>query len=214
MDYAEFKTHLATFLWKANDADLIASLDNLIVMGTSELNRRLPIQTRIVTTLLAPDSEDFALPADFRQMISITDATRGGASQMSVSTKAAVLRQRVQTNSAYASGMYCIEKKVLCLAGPYTVTGPGSFTISYRANFPDYKTLDTSYLADDYLDLYTYTVLSHTAPFLREDERVAMWISLKESGITSTNEEDKWNIEFGGSPLSTQPHHLIPQTRR
>ena len=46
MNYTEFKTHLLTFLWKANDADLVASLDNLIIMANAELGRKLTISER------------------------------------------------------------------------------------------------------------------------------------------------------------------------
>ena len=46
MDYQAFKDHIAEFLWKTNDQDLINSMDSLILMANAELDRKLDITRR------------------------------------------------------------------------------------------------------------------------------------------------------------------------
>jgi len=213
MDYATFKTYLATFLWKQNDTDLVNNLDSLILMANSEMSRRLDIQRREITALIAPETNDYVLPADFRQMISLTGLTDTRPSIYNSTTALDVYTKRTQNSECYYA-VYAIAQegstKILRLAGPYSSTAPGSFALVYRANIPDFATLDESWLADDFLDLYTYAVLSHTAPFLREDERVAMWLKFKDDAVIQTIDEDRHNVVFGGSPLEMKPHHPVP----
>lgn len=214
MDYAEFKNHLTTFLWKDNDTTLIASLDSLIRMAEAELNRELPIEQRIVDITLAPTTETIPVPADYRSMISLNNlASRGRSTSNTMvnQTKTSVLAQRKLSQSSHVVNVYCVENRQIHLVGPFSAEWPGELHMTYRANFPDFRALDVSYLADEYLDLYTYTVLSHSAPFLREDERVPMWTSLKMTAIESTLKEDKWDKQYGGSPLGMSNHRPVPR---
>jgi hypothetical protein len=216
MNYAAFKSYLATFLWKDNDSVLIANLDNLIKMAHAELGRKLDIQAREVSITIAPTSEDYVLPADFGQMISLTDnGHRVGL--MGVASKAVIMELRKTTQSRGVARSYYVQKgdtPTLFLVGNFSVSEPGSFDLTYRTAIPDFAVTDESWLADDYLDLYTYTVLSHSATFLREDERLETWLNLKMDALMSALDEDKRHVRFGGSPLEMRPHHHVPRTRR
>lgn len=221
MNYAAFKAYLATFLWKDNDTVLVNNLDNLILMAHHELNRKLDIQRREISTTIAPESEDYALPTDFQQVISLTNLQptrqrRGGT--FALTNKSEIADLRARTDSQYIEPYYYVQKaastKTLYLVGPFSAENPGSFDLTYRSAVPDYATEDASWLADDYLDLYTYTVLSHCAPFLREDERIPVWKGEKQDALLSTLDEDKRQVRYGGSPLRMKPHRHVPQTRR
>ena len=73
MNYAAFKTHLADFLWKANDADLIAALDNLVIMANAELNRKTAgMKRREVTVTITMVANEYTLPADLKYVDSIS----------------------------------------------------------------------------------------------------------------------------------------------
>lgn len=222
MDYSTFKSYLQTFLWKDNDTVLSNNLDNLILMANSELNRKLDIQRREVSTTIAPEQEDYSLPSDFGQILSISNLEpsrqRYRADEMRLTTKSDIMEIRSVTESAYIEPVYYVQKaasvNTLFLVGPFSASAPGSFDLTYRTDVPDYATADTSWLADDYLDLYVYTVLKHTAPFLREDERVPVWKAYQQEALDAALDEDKRLIRFGGSPLKMKPHRYVPQTRR
>lgn len=215
MDYASFKTYLTTFLWRQNDADLSSNLDNIIKMGEHELSRRLDIDDNRRLATLVVEGQEVTLPTDFRHVISLTN------NEITHNPVDATLNQaplsRVISERTLRSGyspVYNISRGTLYLVNQYSADNPGSLSLVYRADVPDFAAENASFLADKYLDVYTYTVLSHTPMFLREDERVALWEQKKEALITSLVGEDKWNNQFGGSPLEMQPHHPVPRKRR
>lgn len=202
MTYQEFKDHLAVFLWKPNDTDLINSLDSLIRMGDAELNRKLEITRREQVVSLDLIGSTVDLPTDFAQLIQVslagTPCTRVTRVQFDN------LKSNNQSSLNTLNVFYTVGRT---LVFPGTFASPGvTVDVYYRQKLPDYQTLDASWMEDEYLDCYTYTVLKHTAPFLREDERVALWTQLSAETITSIIDDDKMNVAFAGGPL----HRTIP----
>lgn len=215
MNYAQFKTYVSTFLWKQNDTDLANNLDSLIRMADGELNRVLDIQRREKTVLIAPTTEDYVLPADFRHIISVNNAAVTSAGAFANSTALDVYRMRQRTSSTGIFPIYAVaqgdgSQKLLLLVGPFSVAAPGELVLIYNTNVPDFAVTDSSWLEADFLDLYVYTILSHTAPFLREDERLPIWTEMKNSAIGSAIAEDRHSVKFGGSPLQMRPHRRVP----
>ena len=204
MDYNAFKTHLLTFLWKQNDVDLIANLDNLIIMANAELGRKLTISEREAVLTLSIGDETSLLPDDFSHMITLS-YTLG---TLVLCTAAKLAEDRLLLAPPGDNGHYRIRGKYLELAGTFDPTNPTAFTIFYRSKIPDFKETDISFLVDNHLDLYTYAVFQHAAPFLREDERVALWEKKYSDALNSVLEDDKWNKTYGGSPSRT----TLPRT--
>ena len=208
MDYATFKTYLAEFLWKPNDTSLIAALDNLIIMGTSELGRKLDITRRedffwYIETVAGLNTP-INLPADFKQI-------------RTVQGECGVFVSATAQQASRASIKYTGPLKPLyhvSFAGDntgWTLQMVGSIAvgdrlgIGYRNKLPDFAVTDTSWVADDYLDLYTYTILKHCAPFLREDERIPVWQQYAIDALASVLEEDRHNIQYGGADGAMSP---------
>lgn len=215
MDYAEFKDHLTVFLWRQNDVDLAARLDTLIRMGENELNRVLDIQRRQVTVNILPETEDYVLPTDFRHIVSLHNNTLTSNAMMTSTTLGDIYLLRQRTNSSRVVPLYAIDEgvagaKILRLVGPFSVDTPGSLILVYRNNVPNFQVTDASWLEADFLDLYTYTVLMHTTPFLKDDERLQLWQTLKDAAILSAIDEDKHKVTHGGSPMQMRPHRIVP----
>lgn len=216
MNYAAFKTYLRTFLWKDNDTVLASNLDTLIQMADAELNRALNIQRREITLLIAPETEDYELPVDFRSMVSLNNLNAGASKGGFTNTTALdIYAKRRASSSSQVLPYYSVSQgagaqKILLLVGPFSVSDPGDLVLIYRANVPDFSAEDASWLETDFLDLYTYTILSHAAVFLREDERIPVWAAYKDKALASALEEDKHEVVFGGSPLKMTPHHKVP----
>jgi len=219
--YSEFKTYLIDMLWRTNDTVLANNLDKLIRMADAELNRKLDIQRREVSALIAPETEDYSLPADFYQMISLTNrqpSRQVGAGPMMSSTLTMIYQMRDQTDSTFIAPYYTVERgattNTLYLIGPFSADNPGSLSLQYRTTVPDFATTDASWLEADYLDLYVYAVFKHCAIFLREDARIQQYAALMQDALDSATDEDKRKVQFGGSPLHMASHRAVPQTRR
>jgi len=197
MNYQEFKDHLATFLWKVNDADLVASLDSLIVMADAELNRKLDITRRETLYQVSHVGDAIPLPNDFSQLIDVSFKGQGCFNL----TKSQFNNVKTSTTGTPNFRVFHLQGRSLLLPQTFTVENPGEYDITYRAKLPDFRTDDTSWMADEYLDCYTYTTLKHTAPFLREDERVPLWIQLAGDTIESIIDDDKFNVKYAGGPM-------------
>jgi hypothetical protein len=200
MDYAAFKQHLLTFLWKVNDADLIASLDDLIKMAEGDLTVLLKTQDGIGTVVGSAEHSTYPLPADYRSMISVASPKIGDLLYVPPARIYSWWGGRLHDWVAF----YSLTPVSLLLAGPYTDEGiptPAEqqlvFSMTYQRKVPDFKTADASWVADSYLSIYTYAVLRHAAGFLREDERVATWQNMYSTLVNDLVTEDNHERDLG-----------------
>jgi hypothetical protein len=215
--YAQFVSYLTSTLWRQNDIDLAAAIDNLIVIANRELDTVLNVQGRETSLLIAPETEDFILPADFRQIVSLTNI-QYPQGVMANSTLQDVLLARGVNGTTAVHNIYYPQRgestSTLYLAGPFSALNPGSMVLQYRRVVPDYAVADASWVNDLYPNLYMYTVFKHCAIFLREDDRIVQYAGLAQEALTNILDEDKRQIQFGGSPLEMKPHHIVPYRRR
>lgn len=200
MNYAAFKDHLITFLWKMGDTFLIDRLDSLVTMANHELNRSLKVERRHVLADLTVSANPSTLPADFRSMRNLSSPTLG---EMIYVVPAEYARLQAGGGSSQASfgDRYTTSGKTLRIVGPTTVDTPVDLLLLYYADVPDFVATDDSWVADEYLDIYTYCCLKHSAPFLREDERIPIWSSLFASGLVEAIDDDQ-DRKYSGSPLN------------
>lgn len=209
MTYQEFKDFLTTFLWKDGDTVLINNLDNLIKMGEATLSRELRHFEMDTTVVLSVSAVPVSLPADFRSLRAISfyqsPNTRKGDELLYKEPGDWALTMDSSGASNYQP-FYTIENKQIMITGPDTYDAPyPTLHLTYKAKAPDFRAADTSWLADDFLDLLVYTTLSHTAPFLREDERLATWVQLSQTAINSANEESAHDMIRGQSAEARLP---------
>jgi len=221
MNYAGFKTFISTFLWKQNDSVLIDNLDNLILLANADLERELRLSHRNVSEVVSVSSTTFltsALTSPLRTIKSIVlnDPTRIiGRNPMSAATVATVRSKQIIPLPGGIYDTYAmLSKDTILFAGNISADLPADMAITYRKGIPNFADADASWVADEYFDVYLYGVLMHTAPFLREDERVGLWQSLYKAALTSANDESLWEVEYGGSPLHVTPVHRHPIRRR
>lgn len=195
MNYEDFKTYLTDFLWKRGDTVVIERLDQLIKMAESELDRDLKVSRREMLVTLEATSDTVALPADCREVRKISKLDGCGLVYYSPHEFANLRR-----NTAAALTAYTTYANNVRLLGNPTVENPVSLLLHYYARVPSFQTEDASWLEEEYLDVFTYTVLKHSAPFLREDERLAVWGELYKAAMVSAMNEDE-RRKYAGSPI-------------
>lgn len=221
--YAQFKAYVTTYLWRDNDTDLANNLDSLIDQADDELDTMTRTwQRRQKTVVIAPTSEDFSLTAnvaDFQAVDSLVNNSADTLFASSVKVMKQLPLVQLYGKRAVNTGQrfmpfYAIDRNdgtlFLRLIGPFSVSDPGDMTLVYRIGIPDYAGDDASWMEDEYLNLYLYTVLKHCAMFLREDERVETYAGLQNEAFSKAEEDDKHNLQFGGSPLYMRPHRYVP----
>ena len=206
-DYQSFKDYLITFLWKKGDQVLIDNLDNLIRQGEASINRELREEQRHAATDLTISAQDMPLPSDYYSMRQVSDAT-GQLGEFQYVTPAELKGRRQRSYSNTMWPIYSLEDTTILFSGPTTTDNPtvtdNVVSIDYVRKAPQFMDTDVSWLTTDNLDLLTYATLYHTAPFLREDERVQLWQGMYKDIIMTLNEQsahEKQRGVYGMTPL-------------
>jgi hypothetical protein len=196
ISYSDFKAFLTTFLWRDGDTVLMANLDSLIKMAETELNRIFKVEDRAVLVDLQATSASLDVPSDFREMRSLS---MQGVGPMTNLSPLEFSRQDAMNGGRQVLPIFAITNNTIRLSGGFSVETPTALSMVYYSNIPDFKTTGASWVADTYLDLYTYTALKHAAPFLREDDRLAVWDAMAKAALTAALDENAQR-KYAGSP--------------
>jgi len=223
LTYAAFKSAILTSLWQENNSALIANLDFIISMADSELNMTTrDWQRREKTIVINPESQDFNLSTevpDFQAIQSLTNNAQDTYFATSAKTfietnLTDIYARRAQNPGGPVLPYYAVGRndgtRYLRLIGPFSVTDPGDFTMVYRIGMPNYSVSDSSWLEEEYLGLYVYVIAKHAAPWLREDERLQLYMEMARQQYEFAEMDDKHNLQRGGSPQRMKPHRRVP----
>lgn len=213
LTYQEFKNHLLNYLWRISDAELVANLDNLIQMGNDELRRELTTIEREEITTLVVDAETMALPSTYHDLRSVAALTEN-LPEFTYKTPSQIQALRANTQSRAWVAVYSLSNGNLLLVGPASPTDTLDLSLVYNVGIPDFRTTDASWIADEYLDLYTYACLKHTALFLREDVRLPNWVGMYDTALASVIEDYEFNRKRGISASKPLPRQAGISRRR
>lgn len=191
MTRSEFEQFLARLVWRDGDGVLSADLQYLISMGETRLGRDLDVQKRIKVTSFQADDFRLTLPDDYHTLRTLADDT---CAYTYISPHHF---ESLRTSGGQGS-YYTITDTVEILQQP-TVETPLDLRMTYYAQLPEYIDQPT-WLQDTYWDLYVHACLIHTAPYLREDERLVQWEQLYDKNLQSAMEDDHHH-KYDGSPL-------------
>lgn len=194
----EFQTYLMTHLWKTGDSLVLQNLPTIIVTAENELNRTLKVEDRVSVLDIQAEGIAWPLPPDYRAMRHLSSPQRG---EMVYNIPADFANKRA--NKCATGKDYTVVNKTLRLIGNITPENPLALECWYYRNIPkltDDESEDTNWLLQDYFDVYLYCVLKHTAPFLREDERLQVWGTLFSDAMVAALDEND-DRKYAGSPL-------------
>ncbi|MDJ0827908.1 MAG: hypothetical protein QNJ16_20675 [Rhodobacter sp.] len=221
LTYSAFKTYIQAALWRANDAVLSTNLDTLIRKADNELDKRTKHwERRRKTVVIQPSSQDYNLSYfadDFQAIVSLTNNQtsfyRDTGPEFESVTLNKIYEERA-VNSGTLRPFYAADRNdgdwMLRMIAPFSSTDRGNLTMVYRISIPDYEDCDKSWMEDEYLDLYEYTILKHCALFLREDDRITLYKGLADDAFAMADEDNAHNLTHGGTPMRMRPHRYVP----
>lgn len=205
MNYQEFCDFTIIHLWKVGDQVVIDNIDTLVTLAESELNRIFKVEDRAMVVQLPMIDNVVPMPPDVRTIRNVHVSNFGDFSYATPSDFYQQLDAAAQI--PLPLNVYTTVGKQILLSIMADPNVPLTLTLTYYANIPKFKDMGASWLADEYLDVYLYCVLKHTAPFLREDERIPVWQTMYSDALGSAMAENDEN-KYAGSPLAMrfQPH--------
>jgi hypothetical protein len=176
-DYASLQATVALWL---NRSDLTSVIPNFIQNAEAYFMRMDNIRTR-ATVQLTVDAQDIALPADCAQILSISHVGGTYFGPIDFVTADEAARRMASFGWGDQTGVprcafISAEGTVRFLPAPdvtYTLS------LQYMAKLSPLSNSNTvNWLLQNHPDLYLYGTLLESAPYLKNDARVAVWKSI------------------------------------
>lgn len=194
-NYGTLKTAIADTL---NRDDLTSAIPSFVSLAHAQLNRKIRSHRQITRASLTINTQFEALPADWLETIRITM----DANPIRVLTQISMddlTRYRTATDNSTDAPVYFAHNGTDIELFPTPST---SYTgeITYYAKITALSSdSDTNWLLTNHPDAYLYGALVHSAPYLKDDARLAVWAGLMAQAFAEIEEEAQ-AARFG-SPL-------------
>jgi len=189
-NYSELQSSVADFL---NRSDLTAVIPDFITLCEADLNRQLRTREMSLRTRAPLSTQYLKLPDDFIGMRNIELVTNPVTPLEYRNLEN--LDQHRQNDASGKPIYYSIMQNNLEFApvpdSEYTLE------IVYYRKLPALATFETNWLLSDHPDVYLYGALSHSAPYLVQDERISVWHGKFNTVIQQIIASDE-NARFSG----------------
>lgn len=168
-----------------NRADLTTGIPNFVALATARIQRdmaRLRHPSSLSRATASLTSNYAPLPADYLSMYQLMDQNNSIVIEyISPEQSKQVLASGTGVPYTIVGGgtyYFTILGKTLRLIPPPSATAPDALDLWYYAKVPEINaTSTTNWVLSKYPDLYLYGALVHSAPYLKADERIAIWDS-------------------------------------
>ena len=196
--FTTLKTAVADFL---NRDDLTSAIENFIALSEAQINRDIrhwKMETRSSGQQDAGD-EYSQVPADWMETIRF-HVTDNGTSPLNLISRAAMSDKRASKEDATGTPTHYTHAD-----GQFQLYPTPSATTNTELLYYAKTTALSSSNADNWLlleapDVYLYGALLHSAPYLGEDERIAVWAQMYSAAVQQLNNaSDK--SRYSGSGL-------------
>jgi hypothetical protein len=194
-NYGTLKTAIADTL---NRDDVTSVIPQFVALAQAQFNRKIRSHRQITRGSLTIDAQFEALPADWLETIRMTM----DANPIRVLTQISMddlTRYRTAIDNTTDAPVYFAHNgtDIELFPTPSTsYTGEITYYAKVAALSADG---DTNWLLTNHPDVYLYGSLMHTAPYLKDDARVALWAGLLAQAMNEI--EDETAAARFGSPL-------------
>jgi len=197
-NYTNLQTTIADFL---NRDDLTAVIPTFIQLAEAQLNRDIrhyKMEARTSGQQTALD-QYMQIPNDWLETIRM-HVTGNGTSPLDLVSRAAIQDMRAGTNdTANTPRYYCHADSQFELYP--TPAADTDVELLYYQKIPDLATNSTNWLLTDAPDVYLYGALLHSAPYLAEDARVAVWAQMYSAAVQNVNSASE-KARYSGSGMT------------
>lgn len=197
--YATLKTAIADFL---NRDDLTSAIDNFIALAEAQINRDVrhwKMEKRASGQQSGGD-EYMQIPADWMETIRF-HVTDNGTSPLDLISRKAMEDKRAGAEDETGTPRYYAHADSQFQLYP-TPSATTNTELLYYAKTTGLSASNTdNWLLLEAPDVYLYGALLHSAPYLGEDERVAIWAQMYSASVAQLNKSSE-DARFSGSGLT------------
>jgi hypothetical protein len=193
-DYGTLKTEIADFLLRD---DLTAVIPTFVSFAHEKLNRDMRTRQMVQRATASLTTEYTALPGDFLQMRDIRLNSNPVRSLEYISSEGQNQEREFYGNTSGEPRYYTIiGETIQVFPSPDTTY---TIEMAYYEKIPALvNPTDTNWLLTKAPDIYLYGSLVHSAPYLKDDERIVIFQTLFRDIFNSLKTEDE-KSRFGGT---------------
>lgn len=195
--------------WLFGRADIAPKAPTFIRMFEAKVNRnpdgfrQMETRSRATVDLNSDEPEFITLPGDFHSMRRVRLPAVTGKPRLEFKTSAQLDELRYNDNGGQNTPG---QPKFFTIAGDEMELYPTPDTaieleMTYRANVPPLGENETNWLLALAPDLYLYGALMEAAPYLHEDERIAVWSNGLQGGFDQLGKLSE-TATFNAGPLT------------
>jgi len=196
-NFGELKSSIGDFL---NRSDLTAVIPTFVDFAEAEFNRDLRVRQMVRRAEAPIDSRFSAVPADFVEAKDLVIVGTNPVTPLAFITQQDMAQNRNTPFTVPAKPQFfsVVGNQFEFMPTPDTEY---SLEMSYFGKIdPLSDDADTNWLLTDYPDLYLYTSLMHSAPYLKDDERIVVWANLATRAKESLIARDTSSSFNGSTP--------------
>ena len=213
VDYTSLQNAVTEYLARDQDTTLIARIPSFIQLAEAKFNRQLFVRqmeqrSGAVVDLTSNEPEFIALPSDFQSMRRVRLSGVAGKPQLEFRSGAQIDEFRFQTADIAAQPRYFTVFGNEIELAP-TPDQAYAIEMVYRANIPPLASNNANWLLALAPDLYLYGALLESAPYIKEDARIATWVTglvaamndLNNLGLTATFNAGPMTVRVSGQVI-------------
>lgn len=203
VNYASLKTAVADWLSRA---DLTSFIPNFIQNAENRIYREVRVRQMIrgSTFTIAANDDDFDIPADYLEFIRVVVNTTPVTALVRTTIDNAQ-RQFPRSGSTGAPVYLAFVNNSVAVFYPRS---NGTYDVSftyYGRTASMTSDADNPWLIDDASDLILYASLVESAPFIKDDARVAMWEAAYQRSKAAIIAQDLMERKSGSVPTPAAP---------
>lgn len=188
-NYSNLQTTIADFL---NRDDLTTAIPTFIQLAEAQMNREIRHYSMESRVQSVQDQGDqyMQIPSDWLETIRLI-LTGSGTSVVELISLSGMADKRAKTEDAAGTPVfYChVDSQFELFPTPSEST---NFELLYYQKIPALADDNTSnWLLETAPDIYLYGALLHSAPYLAEDTRVAVWAQMYSAAVQNLNNQSE-----------------------
>lgn len=198
--YASLKTSIADWL---NRGDLTDVIPHFIELAEARFNRDLRVRQMVKRSTAQLDEGYITLPGDWLEAKNIQINTSFGPRKLEYVTLEQADQLRLGAGDAAGDPHYfnITGSQLEIIPNP---SGDPEIEMTYYAKIPALSSQNTSnWLLTSWPDMYLYGSLAHAAPYLKDDERVAVWAAFYDRALQEITDSDA-RAQYSGSVLKSR----------
>lgn len=198
-NYTQLKSAVGDFL---NRSDLESVIPTFVALAEAQINRDLRhwrMENRVDGQQSVGD-KFMQFPADWLETIRFQVSTTTGLRTLDLLSVAAISDRRQKASNSPGIPQYYSHVRGEFELYP-TPSEDTDFELLYFQRIESLSdSVTTNWLLDYAPDVYLYGSLMHSAPYLKEDERVAVWAQMYSAAVQNLNAESE-RVKNSGSGI-------------